>query len=203
MSSPLTNDQIRLAVLELLHEYAQKDHKGLGVENREIAKSIGITENLMDFNLTYLRQKGLIEFVESCKDCYWIEITAFGCDVVEHKNRFVRQFPFINVTIQNQNIQGNSYGAIQAGDNAKIIINQQQAFQQAYSQIENSELEKEQKDFLQTQIKGLEQEIKKGADADVNGIKKAWMNIKENASWLIPTLTNVVTEGVKIACGVS
>jgi hypothetical protein len=202
LSNPLTNDQIRISILELLHKDAQEDPSGMGVDNRDIAKALLISENIADFNLQYLKQKGLLDFNGVNFDCYWAKITAFGCDVVEHKNKFANQFPFVEVTIQNQNIQGNAYGVIQASGNAQATINQQQAFQQAYSKIENSDLKREQKDFLQMQVKELEQELQKGANADVNILKTVWTKIKENASWVIPMLAQTVTEGVKVACGV-
>jgi hypothetical protein len=71
-----------------------------------------------------LRKKGLVEFQAETFGGYYAVITAFGCDVVEHKNMFAEQFPFIEVTIQNQNIQGNAYGVVQASGNAQVTVNQ-------------------------------------------------------------------------------
>jgi hypothetical protein len=202
MSLPLANDQIRLKILELLHKTAQENPRGMEITNHDIAKDLSVPENLTDFNLQYLGGKGLVKNYRFTSGGYFVKITAFGCDVVEHKNKFASQFPFVEVTIQNQNIQGNAYGLVQAAGNAKVTINQQQAFQQAYSQIENSDLKREQKDFLQKHVKELEQELQKSTNADVSAIKTTWTKVKENASWLIPTLAQAVTEGIKIVCGV-
>lgn len=202
MSAPLSNDQIRVSILELLHTQAQDEPQGLGVENHKIAEVLSITQNQADFNLLYLRQKGLVEFQAESFGGYYAVITAFGCDVVEHKNRFAEQFPFIEVTIQNQNIQGNAYGVVQAAGSAQVTVNQQDAFKRAYYEIEKSTLPAEQKGIIAANVKELELELGKGNQADANAIKKIWIKIKENANWLVPTLAVAVTEGLKIACGV-
>jgi len=135
---------------------------------------------------------------------WWAKITAFGIDVVEHKERFTSQFPFVQVTIQTQNIQGNAYGVVQAAGNAQVSFNQQitDAFQQAHLEVEKANIPKEQKEEVKTNLKDLEQELQKGKEADTNAIKRAWAKLKQNANWLVPTLAQVVTEGLKIAFGV-
>ncbi len=201
MSTPLTNDQIRLAILELLLQESEKRPMNLGISNRKIAETLAISQNCADFNLEYLKAKGLVKFLAETFNGNWARITASGCDVVAHKNLYSDQVPFVNVTIQNQNIQGNTYGAVQAAGNSQVTVNQQDAFGRAYGEIEKSNLTPEQKGSIQKDVNELEQELKRGNQADANRVKNLWLKIKKNANWLIPTLAQVVTEGLKIACG--
>jgi DNA-binding IscR family transcriptional regulator len=175
---------------------------GFGIESHKMAEILSAPQNLTDFNLQYLKQKGLVQFTHETFGGYYVRINAFGCDVVEHKKKFAGQFPFIEVTVQNQNIQGNAYGAVQASGNAQVTVNMQDAFQKAYKEINEANLGKEQKELLQNNVKELEQELQKGKDADANAIKKAWIKVKQNANWLIPTLAQAVTKGLKITCGI-
>src|SRR5690554_935227 len=122
MSTVLSNDQIRLAILELLHKEIQKEPLGFGIESHKMAEILSVPQNLTDFNLQYLKQKGLVQFTHETFGGYYVRINAFGCDVVEHKKKFAGQFPFIEVTVQNQNIQGNAYGAVQASGNAQVTV---------------------------------------------------------------------------------
>lgn len=56
------------------------------------------------------------------------------------------------------------------------------------------------KERIQKQLTLLEEELEK-EEADLGKVQRLWKWLKENASWLVPTLADVVIESVKLAMG--
>lgn len=201
MSTSPSNDQVRVMILDFLHKELQE--KPRDVTNKEnIFQALGIPQKQLDFNMFYLEEKGLVELITSMEGWHCAKITAYGIDVIENKDAFKSQFPFINnTTIQ---VQGNNYGAIiQANNHSTVTFYQQisDAFKQAYERIETEQgLAPELKAQIKIKTKMLEEELNK-AEPDAGLIQQSWKWIKQNANWLVPTLTQVVTEGIRIACG--
>jgi hypothetical protein len=142
---------------------------------------------------------------------YLLKITALGIDVVESKDKFAKEFPFMNVTIQNisgilQNIGGNNYAPVTAtqGDQNVITINQQitDAFKQAYDKVKDSELPPQQKEAINRKLKEMEQELHKEDKADVGKIHKISKWLKDNANWIVPIVSNAIKKGLDLACGI-
>ena len=80
--SSLTDDEIRIQVLRILYKEARERPSG----HRRLFRGVDIIQNILnvdlnvlEFNMEYLGEKGLIE-LELGEDA---EITAFGIDVVE------------------------------------------------------------------------------------------------------------------------
>ncbi len=202
MSISPSNDQVRVIILDFLHKELQEHPRD--VTNKEnIVQALGVPQKQLDFNMFYLQEKGLVELITAMDGWHCANITAYGIDVIENKDSYKSEFPFINnTTIQ---VQGNNYGAIiQANNHSTIIFHQQisDAFKEAYEKIEKEQsLAPELKEQIKVKTKALEEELNK-AEPDAGIIQQSWKWIKQNANWLIPTLTQVVTEGIKIACGV-
>jgi hypothetical protein len=194
------NDQVRNSILEILYNLSIQNPRGSAIEREEMVKLLQVADNIMDFNIFYLEEMGLIRFfVASGAPWYSASITARGIDVFEHKDRFKGQFPFIQATIQN--IQGDVNAPVIQSVASQVNFSQQvnEAFKQAQVIIESREgLSHEQKDEIKQQVKLLEEELGR-EEPDAGRIQKFWKWLKQNASWIVPTIASVVTEGYKIA----
>jgi hypothetical protein len=156
----------------------------------------------MDFNVLYLEQKGLVKCLKTLSSLWaMVQITAFGTDVIENKGKYKAMFSFVNTTIQ---VQGPNYGnIIQATDNSTVNFSQQvsDAFKKAYETIEAKEgVSAESKEEIRQSTKALEGELT-SKEPDAGKIQKSWKWLQQNASWIVPTLSQVVSTGIRIALG--
>ena len=203
MSSNLSEDQVRYLVLKTLYENKKKNPTSDGMEKGKLIE-LKIPENSMEFNILYLRDKGLVKLFLYRNTIGWwaADITALGIDVIEHKDTYKSSFSFVNTTIQ---VQGNNYGNIaQAVNGSGISFNQEMsnAFKKAYEIIEmKKDISIEQKDTIRKNTSLLEEELQK-TEPDAGKIQQSWKWLKRNADWLVPTLVQVVLDGINIACGV-
>ena len=199
MSSP-SDDEIRHAILELLLKAAKDNTTAAGMNKEQVCENLQIPDERIEFNMNYLEQKRLVARSGFMGPPYWFaSITAFGIDVVEQKERFAAEFPFIQVTIQH--IGGNVYGPAVQAVNSQVTFNQQvtDAFKRAYNIVENkTDATADQKEEIKKNLKALEEELET-KEADAGKIQKVWKWIQRNANWLVPTLSQVVIEGTKIA----
>lgn len=198
----LSDDQIRRLILELLRKRAKERPNNPEVGRSEMISLLQIPENVLDYNiLHYLEEYGFVRLLSSRDGWHCAEITALGIDVIDHKEEFKSQFPFITATI---NIHGDNYGNIaQAVGESVINFNQQvsDAFKKAYEMIEGkTDIASEQKEETKKNAKMLEEELKK-EKCDAGKIQQFWDWLRQNASWIVPTLTPVVMEGIKMAFG--
>jgi hypothetical protein len=200
--SAVTDNELRHQILELLHKSAQQDPLTLGLDRARMKEHLQVPENQMDFNIFYLRDKRLIELLQ-CMGTPWVlaKITAFGIDVIEDKDRFKVEFPFIQTNIQQ--IQGDVNAPVIQAVGSQVNFDQQvtYAFNQAQTIVESREgISPEQKEEIKEQLRRLEEELK-SQEPDAGNIQKLWKWLKQNASWVVPTLTTVILEGAKIAMG--
>lgn len=223
----LTNDQVRKFILEALYNHENKypDPSDPLRNNLSLQKELQVSIAQINACISYLNQKGLItvkevdwpedEYKENQKflqehgkfgrplPLYRLKITALGVDVVERKDQFAKEFPFMQVI---QNISGNNYGNLTAtqGNQNVITINQQitDAFKQAYDKVKDANLQPEQKEAINGQLKDLEQELHKEGKAEVGKIQKISKWFKDNANWVVPILSDVIKRGLEKACGI-
>jgi len=80
-------DEIRWLILEKLHmEYLKDSYRYVMKDNLLQAPGIlGLAENVMDRNIKYLEQKGLIDVRRYVGGGFMTRINAFGVDAIEHK----------------------------------------------------------------------------------------------------------------------
>ena len=201
--SSINHDEIRHRILEILYEFEQENPLIVGGLSRDKMKEIlHISEEKMDFNMVYLEQKGLLTLFKGIGTWFHARITAFGIDVIGDKEKFSEQFPFIQTNIQE--IHGDVHGIlVQAVESQVVSFNQQitTAFQQARNITETKEdirptLREEVKKYLNL----LEEELKR-KEPDAGKIQMLWKWLRRNANWVVPTLTQVVLEGLKMALG--
>ena len=199
--SIMSDDQIRYRILQILHKAAKDNPVSFGLEKEKMQGLLKISKDQIEFNMSYLEQKGLVRRSGFLGPPYWFAtITAFGIDVVEHGEMFAKQFPFMQVTIQQ--IQGDIHGNVIQAVNSQINFSQQvnDAFKEAYDKVESKTgITPEQKAEVKKNLVALEEELKR--ERDLNKIQKLWLWLKENANWVAPTVMQVVLEGIKIALG--
>ena len=152
--------------------------------------------------MLYLEEKGLIRLHKAIGYLWYsAEITAFGVDVIEDKERFGQRFPFIQTTIQQ--IQGDVYGNVVQAVQSEVSFSGKvtSAFKSARTVTDTKkDLPGDLKKEINRHLDLLEEELKK-KEPDVGKIQKAWKWLKRNANWLVPILTQIVLEGIKQALG--
>ena len=195
--SLVDNNQIRYRILEELYKYEQKEPGRLGVENEAMLGTLGATSEQMDFNMLYLEEKGLVELLKVMGSLWRnVRITALGIDVVENKERYMNDFPFIQAVIQQ--IQGPIYGTVVQAVSSQVNFSQQvaNAFQEAQRLTNEQSIAKELKTEITENLEALKREIVSG-QPDAGQIQRPWNWLKRNASWVVPTLTQIVVEGLR------
>jgi hypothetical protein len=197
----LDDDQIRLAMLEILHNKEKEEPGGFGIGRNELKEFLGIDAKRMDFNMLYLEQKWLVKLLKTMGSLWeFATITALGMDVVEHKEKFADKLPFTQATIS---IQGNMYGDIVQAIGSTVNFNQKitDGFKKAYDAVENkADIAPDQKAVINANLKELEGELKK-PKPDAGKIQKGWNWINTNANWVVPIIATIVLEGTKLALG--
>ena len=199
-----TDNEIRRQLLETLYNFALKETKAhFPVLSREnIQKMLNFPDAKLDFNIVYLEQKGLIELRRGASP-YWYgaQITAFGIDVLQNQDKYNDQFPFLPVAIQE--INGDGIGTAVQAVGSQVTFNQRitDAFQQALTMTEKkADLPLTLREEIRKHLVLLEKELK-SEKPDAGRIRKLWKWLKRNAGWVVPTLTAVVLEGLKMAIG--
>jgi len=117
------NDVTRSIILEILYYHEQENPGSFGLDRKEMIPLLKLPLNVIDRNVLYLEDKRLIK-LEKYLGALWgfARITSYGIDVVEQKEKYQDQFPFI---IQIQNIQGSVYGNVVQADNSEVYLTQQ------------------------------------------------------------------------------
>lgn len=199
----IDNNEIRHRILQILYNDAMKYPDHIGIDRDEMKRLLQIPENTMDFNIFYLSQQGLIE-IQTTMGRPWLYamITAFGTDVIEQKDRYAQDFPFVQTNIQQ--VFGDVSGQVTqvTGGQASFSQTIVDSFKTAHD-IANTkkEISADVKREIEEKLRLLEEELKKKQAADAGKIQKLWDWIKTNASWLVPTLAQVVSECIKIIFG--
>jgi hypothetical protein len=193
-----SNDEIRISILQHLYAFYYRDPKLIGISRADMLKLLNTQENLMDSNMLYLEQKGLVKLLKTMGSLWEIaNITAFGIDVIENKEMYKQQFPFI--TVQVQEIHGDVHGNVIQAKDSQITIQQiDNVFQKACSMTESrADISPDLKKEILSNLASLGEEMKK-KEPDAGKIQKTWNWLKRNANWVVPVLTQIVLEVVKI-----
>jgi hypothetical protein len=194
-----SNDEIRISILQHLYTLYYRDPKLIGISRAEMLELLNTQENLMDSNMLYLEQKDLVKLLKTMGSLWELaSITAFGIDVIENKETYKQQFPF--VTVQVQEIYGNVHGNVVQAKDSHVTIHQiDNVFQKAYSMTESrAGISPDLKKEILSNLTSLEEEMKK-REPDTGKIQKTWNWLKRNANWVVPVLTQIVLEVVKVA----
>ena len=77
-------DNIQRRMLEILLEESKKNPTGYGVHRSDMKRTLNISEKKMDFNMTYLAKRNLVNFVPVPNYHWlWAKITKPGIDIIE------------------------------------------------------------------------------------------------------------------------
>jgi hypothetical protein len=200
-----SNDLVRYKILEILYGKAKRTGTDWIVKRTEIKKLLPFDEKQIDFNLFYLHERDLAKIMRVANYTWdTATITAKGIDVIEHKQKFVEELPFIQLAIQE--INAPIYGSAIQTFNSQVNFYQQvtDSFKQAYKLLEaKKDVTPEEKEEIKKKLTILEEELKK-KDKDAGKIQRLWKWIKQNANWLVPmvpSLTQLILEGIKLALG--
>lgn len=200
--SSMSDSEIRHMMLEVLLKASQEDPTGVGLSRDRMKEILQIPENRMDFNMLYLKDKGLVQLLQSIGTPWnFAQITAYGVDVVENKEKYKNEFPFIQTTIQE--IHGNVYGHVIQAVSSQVSFTQQvtDAFKQAYNIVETKgEVTTELKEEIKKNLKLLEDELNK-KEPDAGKIQGLLRWLKQNASWIVPTIIQVILKGMEMVLG--
>jgi hypothetical protein len=193
-----TNDPIRHRILEILYGKATQG-TDWRVTREELRRLLLIEDKLIDFNVFCLNEVKLAQ-IREIQGHNWstVIITAKSIDVIENKQNFSDEYPFIKTTIMQ--IQGDVNAPIIQATDSQVNFSQQvnDAFKQAYRIVENKiDVQSEQKEDIKKNLKVLEEELQ-NKEADLGKVQKAWTWIERNANWLVPTLTQVISDGIQI-----
>lgn len=190
------NEVIRLKILDYLYKNQIEKPGFIGVDRDTLLSYLGEPENLVDFNILYLEEKELLELYKVIGSLWKnARLTAFGTDVIENKDKYSDEFPFLQITVQE--IHGDVYGdATQAVESQIQITKVESSFNKARELIQQKNIPKEKKDEINEHLTTLEEEIEK-EDPDAGVIQQSWQWIKRNASWVVPILSSIILETTK------
>ncbi|MGD0028756.1 MAG: hypothetical protein ABSC91_07435 [Candidatus Bathyarchaeia archaeon] len=165
-----------------LSEVTEKLKEGLLQVAGEVAKSRGTSKDVEDL-------KAKLDTIN--KDTLMDEII---------KNlEFYKKLPVSQVLIQQ--IQGGVQGNVYQEIEPHLNFNQQVAgaFKHAYLQVENkADVSIELKQDIRRNLEALEKELK-SEEPDAGKVQSHWRWVRQNANWVVPTIMQVVIEGIKIA----
>jgi hypothetical protein len=103
-----------------------------------------------------------------------------------------------------QIVNGNVCGDVIQANNSEVNFSQQvtDAFKTAYNTVEKKEdISPNQKEEIVEKLKLVEMRLQSKQDLDEIPSSKPMKWLKQNASWIVPAIIQVVTLGVKIALG--
>ena len=194
----INHDKIRHRILKILYKFAQENPESLGLDKETVLQILQIPEKAIFFNILYLDEKGLVSVSRGIGNWFYARITAFGIDVIENKEKYGEQFPFIQTTIQE--IRAPVYGNVVQAVESRVTFNKvSTAFQQARNITDTKEdIPSSLREEIKKLLDLLEEELK-SKEPDAGKIKNLWKWLKKNAKWVIPMLSHFVLEGLKMA----
>jgi hypothetical protein len=195
---PVSDDQVRLDILELLYKHRGDNATRSGVDRAIIQATLKLSEKQMDINISYLEDKALVTLSRTLGSQWtFAKITSDGIEVIENKERYADKFSFTQASTSQ--IQDEDHENIREAVSSETIFPLQvtDTFRQARDQVRATKLSRSDEEKIEKQLKALEKELQKNKKADLGTIQKDWVELKKKASWLSPILSRVVLEGIK------
>jgi len=94
--SSLSDEEIRLRILQFLAKPPRKGASVWGVHRSIIREAIPVPERALDVNIAYLARNGLVKLVQvHGADWLWAKITLVGLDVLQNPARYEERYPFV------------------------------------------------------------------------------------------------------------
>lgn len=170
-------------------------------ENKEKKKE----EQIPNFTVKHIEDEGegtdSASVVKSVKEGYEVLSGTFS----PYQAKIVQKFNLdegIKILVVNyQEIHGDIHGNVTQVVGEQINFNQQvtNVFKNAYNMVEKKEdISSEQKGEIIKNLKVLQEDLQ-SKKLDAGKIQKSMEWLKQNANWLVPTIIQVVMEGLGIA----
>jgi len=157
-----------------------------------LVSTLGVSQNLVDANLLYLRGKGLIEGPGAMGRVSppAIEITPYGIDVVEHPKWFEGK---LSVDLKTVTISGDVYGQVAVGQ--EIIQTQLKSFDDVEKLIDqHAGLDEGTLRDLKLRLNELKQEVQEDSlsRTKISQLRKFF----EKHDWLWPTIAQLIRKTI-------
>ncbi len=196
----VSDDQVRLDILELLYKHRVDNATRSGVDRAIIQGTLKLSEKQMDINISYLEEKSLVTLSMTFGTQWtFAKITSDGIDVIENKERYADKFSFTQVATSQIHDEDHENVVKTVEPEASFSLQVTDAFRQARDQVRAAKLTRSEEEKIEKQLKALEKELQKTKKADLGTIQKDWADLKKKASWLSPTIVQSVLEGMKKA----
>ena len=195
--SSLSDDEIQLAILDILCKAAQEQPRGYDFSRDDLKQVLQVPENDIDLNISYLRDRGLVELHQSRGSAWeFAEINSHGADALEtkkgHKNK---SRPIPANTMQ---VHRNSNAPVIQAAGSKVDFSQRvsNAFKQVCKMVETkNKITSVQKDKIKKHLRLLEKELMR-KEPGIGKIEQSMKWLKQNASWIVPTVSQVVVRTI-------
>ena len=101
MSSKNSSNWVRKRILEELYDFYNIVIERCWLDRAILLKYLNVSEELLDSNILYLEEKKLVDLRRDHDSVFQnAVITAYGIDVIERKDKYAHEFPFLNIDIQ-------------------------------------------------------------------------------------------------------
>lgn len=195
----VSDDQVRATILELLYKRAKEAPESSGVDRAIIQDTLKDAGKLMDDNITFLEQKGLVTLSKGDgKQWTFAKISLDGVEVIEDKERYAAKFSLVQA-LTSQTPEGDQE-AISEREQSPLSFDEllRESFKQAYDQIRAANLPMSDRGKIEKQLREFEKELQKTKKADLGSIQKSWDWLNKYAHSLTPVIAPAVMETIKI-----
>ena len=181
-------------MLQVLYDEYYENPVNLGIDRKKMLELLQIPEKVMDANMLYLENKGLVRLHKTIGSPWThAKITAFGIDVIENKEKYKEKFPFVQI----QEIYGDVYGNVIQAKDSQIIKQIDSVFRRARDLTRiKKDIPLDLRKKTEEKLTFLEKELKK-EEPDIGKVHGLWNWLKNNASWVIPIIKDVVVESLE------
>ncbi|MCW3996931.1 MAG: hypothetical protein NWE98_12385 [Candidatus Bathyarchaeota archaeon] len=202
---PTSDDQIKLDILFLLYKHFKDNPASrFGVDRAIIQDTLKVSEKQMDNNMTFLEEKALVALTRG-RSQQWIfaKLSAEGVEVIEHMEKYAEKYSFI------QNATGRIFEATPKEPTQVAPIAESfgerldNSFKQATDQILMSDMPRGEREKIVKKLQALKKELQKGQRADLRIVQDDWVWLKKNAGMIVPAMSSVVLESVKMVLELS
>jgi hypothetical protein len=99
--SSITDDEVRVRILQFLSEEAKKRPLIWGVHRSIVQEAMNIPDRNLDYNISYLAKNGMVKLVTAhIGGWVWATITSVGRDALENPTHYEDRFPFTKMVSQ-------------------------------------------------------------------------------------------------------
>ena len=103
MSSTNPDNRVRKRILEELYDFYNIVIERCWLDRAILLKYLNVSEELLDANILYLEEKKLVDLRRDHGSSFQSAvITSYGIDVIERKDKYEHEFPFLKTEIKDK-----------------------------------------------------------------------------------------------------